>query len=65
MGKPGVRFTTGVPLAGSGYRESMADDEALPDFPDERKNDADTEVPTAPAGPEDDSGDVDEPMNSA
>ena len=36
----------------------MADDEALPDFPDERRNDADTEVPTAPAGPEDDSGDV-------
>ena len=43
----------------------MTDDEALPDFPDEPMNDADTDVPTAPAGPEDDSGVVDEPMNSA
>lgn len=54
-----------MPLAGSGYRESMADDQALPDFPDEPTNDADTDVPTAPADPEDDAEDVDEPMNSA
>lgn len=43
----------------------MADDEHLPDFPDERKDDPDTDVPTAPAGPEDDAGDVQSRMNSA
>jgi hypothetical protein len=43
----------------------MADDEELPDFPDEPRNDPDTEVPTAPADPNDEPRDVDRPLNPA
>jgi hypothetical protein len=47
----------------------MADDDAqLPDFPDEPRNDRDTEVPTAPADPDDsaaDGQDLDQPLNPA
>jgi hypothetical protein len=42
----------------------MAHDEELPDDAGQPSGD-DIEVPTAPADPEDDEGDVSAPMNSA
>jgi hypothetical protein len=44
------------------------DDEQLPDFPSEPRNDPDTDVPTAPADPDDptsDGRDLDQPLNPA
>jgi hypothetical protein len=43
----------------------MAEDEELPDLSDQPRQDPDTQVPTAPAGPDDPEEDVDRPMNSA
>jgi hypothetical protein len=43
----------------------MADDEQLPDFSNLPSHDPDSDVPTAPADPDDDAEDVRRPMNSA
>jgi hypothetical protein len=48
-----------------GYKAGMTNDEELPDFPHQPPDAVDTEVPTAPADPDDKEADTSAPMNSA
>jgi hypothetical protein len=46
----------------------MTDDERLPDFPEQPRNDPDTDIPTAPADPDDpaaETEDLQQPLNPA